>query len=538
MSILPSLPSPTVASLLVTGALLFFFNVPWNPLQRKRRRHLPPGPPRLPIIGNAHQMPTRDMWAVFAEWGTKYGGIIHVDVIGKPLIILNSRKAAVDLLDMRSAIYSNRPHFVMAGDLVRYDESFTLLPYNARWRAQRRIVAQEFAAGGPVARYHAVQEREARLLVRRLLDAQDSNSNSGTRRRQMRAEELFAEMKLRIGTIIVRIAYGYNVQSPTDPFLTAPLAAIANFAVASAPGNFMVDFIPALKYMPRWMPGAGFLETADKWREILWDATWNVYWWSKSNLDTGKAHTPNLCAHNLRAKAADGATMSKDEEDTLVWAATTVMGAGLDTNTSSALSFLMAMVMYPDVQKKAQAEIDAVLGRERLPCIADMRDMPYVRCVMTEVLRWSPGLPFAIPHSSREDDVYEGYDIPKNAIIMPNVWGMLHNPTDYPDPSQFNPDRYNLSDASMQTVHDLVFGFGRRVCPGKHLAEGTLFAIVSTVLATCDILPALDEDGREVLPQYAYTPGTIMMPEPFSVRLRPRSEHARKLLFETPITVE
>lgn len=79
----------------------------------------------------------------------------------------------------------------------------------------------------------------------------------------------------------------------------------------------------------------------------------------------------------------------------------------------------------------------------------------------------------------------------------------------YPDPMEFRPERFNGSEAEMDKVNDLVFGFGRRVCPGMHFAEGTLFAIIATTLATCEILPGLDANGQEVLPKYAYTPGTI-----------------------------
>lgn len=74
---------------------------------------------------------------------------------------------------------------------------------------------------------------------------------------------------------------------------------------------------------------------------------------------------------------------------------------------------------------------------------------------------------------------------------------------------EFDPERYNGLDSEMVKVTDLVFGFGRRVCPGIHFAEGTLFAIIATTLATCDILPGLDENGNEVLPTYSYTPGTL-----------------------------
>ncbi|KDR73159.1 hypothetical protein GALMADRAFT_722618 [Galerina marginata CBS 339.88] len=508
------LPRSALTAATVCGGVLFFYA-----LSLARRKRLPPGPRRLPVIGNVHQMPVETPWLAFSEWGKTYGDIMHVDIIGQPLIIINSTKIAKDLLDKRSSIYSDRPHFVMGGDLVGYDETFVLQPYGDNWRKQRRLIAQDFSQS-MTPRYHSLQEKEAAILVRNLL--KDSSS-------------LLEQVKLRIGIIIIRVTYGYYIQSADDPFLTTPLQAMVNFGKATTPGNFLVDFIPALKHVPRWMPGSGFLKIADEWRQVVWDASWNPYEWCKKNLDTGKTLMPNLCGTFVQEA---GGKMSPDDEAKLVWAASSVMGGGLDTNMSSALTFFMAMILNPRIQAKAQAELDTVVGKDRLPLISDRPNLPYIRSIMAEVFRWSPAIPLGIPHAVSQDDVYEGYEIPKGALIMPNVWHMLHDPELYPNPMEFNPERFNGLDSEMAKVTGLSFGFGRRVCPGMHFAEGTLFAIIATTLATCDILPGLDKNGNEVLPKYAYTPGTITFPEPFEMRLRPRSHQTMTLLADVPSNVD
>ncbi len=86
---------------------------------------------------------------------------------------------------------------------------------------------------------------------------------------------------------------------------------------------------------------------------------------------------------------------------------------------------------------------------------------------------------------------------------------MLHDPEIYDSPMEFIPERFNGDDVEMAKVTDLVFGFGRRVCPGKNFVEGTLFANIATALATCLILPGRNDAGEEVLPKYAYTTGII-----------------------------
>ena len=85
-------------------------------------------------------------------------------------------------------------------------------------------------------------------------------------------------------------------------------------------------------------------------------------------------------------------------------------------------TFLLAMALYPEVQKKAQAELDAVVGRNRLPDFDDRDSLPYITAITKECLRWLTVAPFGVPHSSTEDDEYNGYLIPKGSLILPNIW--------------------------------------------------------------------------------------------------------------------
>jgi cytochrome P450 len=86
---------------------------------------------------------------------------------------------------------------------------------------------------------------------------------------------------------------------------------------------------------------------------------------------------------------------------------------------------------------------------------------------------------------------------------------MTHDPEIYDEPSSFKPERFNNSDAEMKGIYDLVFGFGRRTCPGMHFAEGTIFSIIATTFATCDVLPELDESGKPIFPELVWTDGVI-----------------------------
>ncbi|KAF5309428.1 hypothetical protein D9619_012309 [Psilocybe cf. subviscida] len=369
-------------------------------------------------------------------------------------------------------------------------------------------------------RYYELQETAARTLVHNLLKKPESFRD---------------EIQLRIGMIILRVTYGYKVESRADPMLSMALAVLRNFSLAIAPGQWIVDIIPALQYIPKWFPGAGFRKTADDWRNLTRAGMRNPYFWCKANTETGKALSPNLCGRYIEET---GENMTPEAEFSLVWAAAAVFGGGLDTNMSAVLTFFRAMIANPHVVAKAQEEIDRVIGRDRLPSIDDRPNLPYVRSVVAEILRYGPPVPMGVAHSATQDDYYEGYFIPKGSIILPNIWHMMHDPEVYPNPDKFDPDRFEGQDSEMNKVYDLVFGFGRRVCPGLHLAQGTLFAIVATTLATCNVLPGLDSNGREVMPTTGYENGSIVMPEHYSMPLKPRSTHAVNLLSEASAEID
>ncbi|KAF5309392.1 hypothetical protein D9619_012297 [Psilocybe cf. subviscida] len=506
----------TVTMSLVGGLVLCLISV--LTVSQSRKTGIP-GPKGLPIIGNAHQMPSYRPWLVFSAWKKLYGNIIHLNVLGKPIIVVNSAKIAQDLMDKRSSIYSDRPILVMA-ELCGYYDSFVMLPYGDEWRSQRRLVVHDLSPS-MTPRYYGLQETAARMLVRNVL---------------AKPESLRSEVQLRIGMIILRVAYGYKVESTADPMLKIPLSVLENFSIATAPGKWLVDIIPALKYVPRWFPGAGFKKTIEDWKDLVAKGSHCPYYWCKENLDTGKALSPSLCGRHI--EEAGGKNISEKDEFSLLWAGASIFGGGLDTNMSAVLTFFRAMILNPHVVAKAQEEIDRVVGRDRLPSIEDKPYLPYVRSVAAEVLRYAPSVPLGIPHAVTQDDYYDGYFIPKGSIIFPNIWHMTHDPEVYPNPDEFDPDRFGGQDSEMSKVYDLVFGFGRRVCPGLHLAQGSLFAIVATTLATCEVLPGLDENGREVMPTTYYENGTIPMPEPYSLRLKPRSSQAASLLAEASTEIE
>jgi cytochrome P450 len=123
------------------------------------------------------------------------------------------------------------------------------------------------------------------------------------------------------------------------------------------------------------------------------------------------------------------------------------------------------MVLHPKVMKKAQEELDRVVGKGQLPNFSDRGDLPYIDAVVKEVLRWNPIFPMALLNRVTQDDVYRGYLIPAGATVIQNIWAVCRDPSIYPDPETFNPDRF-LKDGKINPLvfnpENRIFGAGRR----------------------------------------------------------------------------
>ena len=166
---------------------------------------------------------------------------------------------------------------------------------------------------------------------------------------------------------------------------------------------------------------------------------------------------------------------------------------------------MLTIIAFPKVQRRAQAEIDIVVGRDRLPTFADIPRLPYVRAIIREVLRWRPSIPFSIPHAATNEDWYEGMYIPKGTICISNTWHCNHDRAVFGDDAdEFRPERHldergELLPGPMETnqAGHVTFGCGRRICVGKDLANESLFIATVRILWALNLEHPRDENGGE-----------------------------------------
>ena len=164
----------------------------------------------------------------------------------------------------------------------------------------------------------------------------------------------------------------------------------------------------------------------------------------------------------------------------------------------------LAMVAYPETQARAHAELDAIVGRARLPTFADYPRLPYIRAMVKEVLRWRPAGPLGVPHRSTEDDWYEGMFIPKGTICLANLWHMNRDPEIFrKNADRFDPARYldvsedNAPGGSyIKEQGHFSFGFGRRSCVARHMANNSLFINFAVMLWANKLERKKDASGR------------------------------------------
>lgn len=453
-------------------------------------------------------MPPEKEWLTFAKWGEKWGNLVSISVFGQHMIIVNSVESAIDMLEKKGAIYSERPTIQMGGEMIGWKNSLALLPYGDRLKKHRRLFHQSIGSNTSLSQFYPVEEAEAHKFLKRLL---------------ISPHDLAKHIRQTAGAIILHISHGYEVRETDDPFVTLADTAVEQFSLSTAPGNFLVNFIPLLSQIPDWFPGATFKKTAREWAKTLEELIEKPHQYVRDQIAEGSA-PPSFTANLLSEP-----DMSPEKEFDIKWSAGSLYAGGADTTVSSIYAFFKAMVLYPDIAAEAQAEIDSVIGPDRLPSFADRNDMPYVNALVLEVLRWNAVGPLGVPHMVKQDDIHNGFLIPKGALVIPNIWKMQHDPSIYSDPMTFNPKRFLGPNPELDPRH-MCFGFGRRICPGRVLADASIFISCAMTLAVFNISKYVDESGQVIEPVVDQTPGTVSHPTPYQCSIKPRSQKALSLI--------
>ncbi|KAJ3566607.1 hypothetical protein NP233_g6886 [Leucocoprinus birnbaumii] len=322
--------------------------------------------------------------------------------------------------------------------------------------------------------------------------------------------------------VIMKVAYGYTIDGLDDTFVNVAEETIKITDKTMANGSWLVDYYPIARYIPPFLPGGEFKRQGKQWRERLKYLSDVPHQWVKEQIASG-TYTESFTSEFL---TQDGAIIDHEQEDIIQWCAGGLYVGASDTTVSAVTSFILLMALYPEVQIRAQQEIDEICGQDQLPRTSQVEELDYLQAVLKEVLRFAPVGNLALPHRVIEEDIYNGYRIPKNATVIGNVWAILHDPSLYPEPDVFSPDRFINKERMQPDPRQWAFGFGRRACPGTYFAETSILLVMAGILARFKIsLPTSQapEDKGSKIPAISFTTGITSHIGLFDIRIKLRS---------------
>ncbi|CUA76075.1 O-methylsterigmatocystin oxidoreductase [Rhizoctonia solani] len=483
------------------GALVLVMSYLWD-WPESRRKNMPPGPMRVPIIGNLGliQLKRTDLFDQLRELNRKYGPLASLKLGSSNIVVIGGDGSLVrELLDKRGSIYSNRPleptqEITGGGDNVLFQTN------TEKWKAARKQIVRHYPRASDPEQVR-LQEAESVQLLHDFLHQPEQSM-----RHSMRYTT----------SIIACLNYGIRCATYDDP-VVHDMETIMTF-IPRPP----IDHFPFLRYLPDFMMGNWRLK-AERVRTLInkvYGGLARIGWERGSN----GLNTDNL-AYKLRLN--EGVTLSTRNHQAQICGI--VLEGGSDIVAGVISTVILALLDDMQSQYRARQEIDGIYDEDTLPRWDDEQKMPFVRAVVKETLRWRPPLPTCVPHRLEQDDTYAGYFIPKDSRVICNIWAIHTNPERYKDPHKFNPDRFlnhKLSMANSMVQSDpferdhFTFGAGRRSCPGVQLAEQGIFIAISRLLWAFEFsLPS----GVSVNTDQSAFYGAIRRPKKYPVVITPRS---------------
>ncbi|KAK0492068.1 cytochrome P450 [Armillaria luteobubalina] len=483
----------------------------------RRELGLPPGPPTVPVLGNLNIFPTENIHYQFTRWARLYGGIYSLKVGPSTLIVITSPIVVKELMDGRSASTSDRPSSYM-GTLITGGSHIVLKGNSKVWRALRKAVHTMLATQASE-EHLIVQKTEGTQLMYDILRS---------------PKDFFTHICRYSNSVMLTVVYGKRCPRYESPEAKAFYTVNHLWNHALEPGAHPpLDLLPFLRYLPgSWKDLCEQVKTLQ--RQLYFGLLDECQTRLQHGQGTGLLHREYL----------GGALLE----------------GGSETTSFFLHSLILALTAFPEVQRKAQEEMDRVLGDQRTPTLDDFASLPYIQAVIKETHRFRPVAPLAIPHAMITTEAYHGYTIPKGATVFVNTWGIFHDPDAFENPEAFDPGRYLITEHGTKPGVDdscyrstLAFGSGRRICPGVNFANNSLALNAMNFIWAFQFSPPIDAATGMPLPVdiFAYSKGVTTAPYPFQCQITPRSDSKAKLIkaafldatdifarFETSISAE
>ncbi|KAI0319142.1 cytochrome P450 [Amylostereum chailletii] len=468
---------------------------------------IPPGP--LLRYAFLRKYPER----VLQTWTKQFGPIFSLFLGNQLFVVVSDPLIARDLLVKNGSIFSSRKEYFLKNQTILHGRAITASKYDDRWRQHRKI-AVSLLTPKAIEGYAHVLDYEAHILIKSLYH------ESGSGLHPVNPAHFAGRYAL---NNMLTVSFATRTDSTSDPLVERALALATEFMHLTGPFANIVDFITPLQWLPTTTRARG---------RALHSGIMEVYGAMiervRARLDRGE-DVPDCLVKTL---ILDQEKEKLDWEDLCMLSAVFTLG-GVHSTAGVIQWFLALICAYPDIQARAHAELDAVVGRDCWPSADDEPRLPYIRAIIKEVQRAHAPFWMATPHYSTEDFVYNGMYLPKNTAVVLNCYGLHHNEARYPDAKKFDPERYfgdELSCAESSKLGDPLqrdhWAFGAGEVFPDDVAERELWLAISRLLWAFEIEPVPGEPIS--LEEYEGQSGRS--PLPYRVRLIPRHGRVSSLL--------
>ncbi|XP_042789156.1 cytochrome P450 1B1 [Panthera leo] len=483
-------------------------------LLRQRRRQpgsAPPGPFAWPLIGNAAAMGPAPHLS-FARLARRYGDVFQIRLGNCPVVVLNGERAIRQALVQQGAAFADRPRFA-SFRVVSGGRSLAFGQYSQSWKTQRR------AAQSTMRAFCTRQPRSRRVLeghvlgeARELVELLVRGSAGGA---YVDPRQLTV---VAVANVMSAVCFGCRY-SHDDAEFRELLSHNDKFGRTVGAGS-LVDVLPWLQRFPN--PVRTAFREFEQLNHNFSNFVLNKFLKHRESLQHGAAPRDMMDAFILSAGKAEAAEGSDDggarlDMEYVPATVTDIFGASQDTLSTALQWLLILFTRYPEVQARVQAELDQVVGRDRLPCLQDQPNLPYVMAFLYEAMRFSSFVPVTIPHATATSASVLGYHIPKDTVVFVNQWSVNHDPEKWPNPEDFDPARFLDKDGFIDkdlASSVMIFSVGKRRCIGEELSKMQLFLFISILAHECNFKADPDE-----LSKMDFDYGLTIKPKSFKINV-------------------
>ncbi|XP_057804239.1 cytochrome P450 736A117-like [Salvia miltiorrhiza] len=444
----------------------------------------PPSPPKLPVIGNLHQLSALTHRAL-QSLGAKHGPIMLLHFASKPVIVVQSADAATQIIKDHDLIFSDKPYTRSTRRLLYDLKDVIIAPYGEYWRKLKSICILQLLSSKRVQFFKFIREEETALLLEKIESSCSSSS-------PVNLSELF---DLHANNVICRAAFGRRCSEGRGgrsfPMLLRELFQLMGAVEIG-------EFVPWLSWISRLNGFNNRVDNVskeiDEFLELIVQEHLNR---GLQSTDAVDGNTENFVDILLNA------SIDRDGIKAIIL---DMLAGGTDT-TSSTLEWAMTeLLRHPAVMTNLQIEIREIVKDRECITDEDLGKMQYLKAVIKETLRLHPPVPL-LGRVAREDVTVMGYEITATTLVLTNVWAIGRDPASWDEAEKFYPDRFLNSSLDFKGLDFkfIPFGHGRRGCPGIALAMASVELVLANLVhkfewelaegTKCENLDVMEEPG-------------------------------------------